>query len=721
MSRADHHLTHAALQLKDLMKQISGHYFAAANVMREIREMGSADEIESLVGSRATMSPKDLQTLGFVAGLMQEIPDVLNDATISPAALTILSRASEEVQERALHVLKHNKRLDAFDLEQISQRMSQESETEWERSEKARSRYLESLMADRLSHLEGLAGDLQARLDRFVLRYCPHPEDEDALLRPESDGYGEAFNSIVDLAGRILPIIDGLFGELPFDGGSPDSTDLANAALAVRRLADGAFSHNGGFGFDAVPIPVWSTELRDALDFLVPGAAPEPGSIKPTRRLKVLELFAGAGGTSIGLMSAGFEHAALIEKSPIRAQTLKRNWPTWNVVNKDIAKISYVNPQERAEIDLLVAGLPFPPGEESVPKDASVPQVLRALKGILPRGVMVQFDLGQRQTGGEEAIAALLTEVKEAGYRVHEFALDTINFGIPHSREHGFIVGIRNDVAGVLPDPRMVTPVVRDVVKALQSSIAPHQTPPPLSMQVELGTPQRVYDMWARNWAQVHRGKMLPSIFRGIEKRKDWMQPWLDAGFNPSDIREPPKVGSDDLRNTEFKPFITLEILAAAQGFPPGWKFLAEKTGIIDMIADALPPVMAKVVALSIRAVLSGETVNLDQAVVEPIIELSRIGLGELRPRLNGPRRRWPGDRDTPSAWIHDQATRVILGAKLADVERNHKKRGAIRKEIPRVYEKWAYLMQLEREEREESVEANRWDALKATGQMPDP
>jgi len=709
MSRADHHLTHAALQLKDLMKQISEQYFAAANVLREIREMGSAGSIESLLASRAAMSPRDLQTLGFLTYFMDEIPDVLSEATISPAALTILSQAPEEMQEQALNVLKRNKRLDAYDLEQIAQRLTQDSETEWERSEEARSRYFKSLMADRLSHLEAMTGDLQARLDRFVLRYCPHPEDEGAVLHPKSDGYSEAFDSIVELACRILPLIDCLFGELPPDGGSSESTNLANAALAVRRLADGAFAHNGGFGFDPIPIPVWSTELRDALDFLVPGVAPEPVSIKPTRRLRVLELFAGAGGTAIGLMSAGFEHTALIEKSPIRAQTLKRNWPTWNVINEDIADISDMSLQKCVGIDLLSAGLPFPPGEASRPEDDMIPQVLRALEVAQPRSVMIQFDLGQRQSGGEKALAAVLTEVEDAGYRVSEFALDTINFGIPHSREHGFIVGIRNDIAGVLPDPRMVTPFVRDVVKALRSSIAPHETLGEHSRTIPLGTVQRTYDMWARNWAGEHRGKMLPSIFRGTDNRPDRMQPWLDAGFNLSDIREPPKVGDDDLRNADFKPFITFEVLAAAQGFPPGWKFLAKETGIIDMIADALPPVMAKVVALSIRAVLSGEAVDLDQAVVDPIIKLSRIGLGEFRPRLNGPRRRWPGDRDTPSAWIHDQATRVILGAKLSDVEPNHKKRGAIRKEIPRVYEKWAYLMELEREEREESAEANQW------------
>ena len=79
--------------------------------------------------------------------------------------------------------------------------------------------------------------------------------------------------------------------------------------------------------------------------------------------LKVIELFAGAGGLALGLEKAGFETIGLVEFDKSAAETLKYNRPNWNVIHDDIANISSQDLEEyfnikKGELDLLSGGAP---------------------------------------------------------------------------------------------------------------------------------------------------------------------------------------------------------------------------------------------------------------------------------------------------------------------------------------------------------------------------
>ena len=75
-------------------------------------------------------------------------------------------------------------------------------------------------------------------------------------------------------------------------------------------------------------------------------------------RYTSIEICAGAGGQALGLEQAGFNHLALIEIEPLACQTLKKNRPGWNVVQKDLKDFSA---NEFSEVDLLAGGVPCPP------------------------------------------------------------------------------------------------------------------------------------------------------------------------------------------------------------------------------------------------------------------------------------------------------------------------------------------------------------------------
>ncbi|MEC0497489.1 DNA (cytosine-5-)-methyltransferase, partial [Bacillus glycinifermentans] len=85
--------------------------------------------------------------------------------------------------------------------------------------------------------------------------------------------------------------------------------------------------------------------------------------IKANKDYSVVELFAGAGGLALGLEQAGFKSRGLVEFDKYACQTLRKNRPHWNVIEKDIIDVAeegiknFVN-VPIGELDLLSVGYP---------------------------------------------------------------------------------------------------------------------------------------------------------------------------------------------------------------------------------------------------------------------------------------------------------------------------------------------------------------------------
>lgn len=76
---------------------------------------------------------------------------------------------------------------------------------------------------------------------------------------------------------------------------------------------------------------------------------------------RVVEICAGAGGQSLGLELAGFEHELSVELDPNAAETLRYNRPHWKVAVGDVANPDVWDPADYLGVDLLAGGVPCPP------------------------------------------------------------------------------------------------------------------------------------------------------------------------------------------------------------------------------------------------------------------------------------------------------------------------------------------------------------------------
>ena len=173
----------------------------------------------------------------------------------------------------------------------------------------------------------------------------------------------------------------------------------------------------------------------------------------------VVDLFAGAGGLSLGFEQAGFDVVAAVEIDPVHACIHKFNFPHCAVIphsvrdisGRDIRKAAGLGKTDR--IDVVAGGAPCQGfsiiGNRALddPRNSLVKEFIRLVEELQPtyflfenvRGLTTKRHIGFLQ----EAISAF----ERAGYSVrHPWKiLNAKDYGVPQSRERLFLLGAKQE------------------------------------------------------------------------------------------------------------------------------------------------------------------------------------------------------------------------------------------------------------------------------------
>lgn len=158
---------------------------------------------------------------------------------------------------------------------------------------------------------------------------------------------------------------------------------------------------------------------------------------------RVLDLFSGIGGFSLGLERAGMRTVAFCEIEPYCRAVLAKHWP--NVpIHDDIKTINI----GRAEADLVCGGPPCQPasraGQQRGEKDDRWlwPQAIRVVSAVRPKWICFENPLGLYDVGIESILSAL----EMLGYsntdqgKIEPFEIPACAVGAWHRRDRIWIV-----------------------------------------------------------------------------------------------------------------------------------------------------------------------------------------------------------------------------------------------------------------------------------------
>jgi DNA (cytosine-5)-methyltransferase 1 len=180
-----------------------------------------------------------------------------------------------------------------------------------------------------------------------------------------------------------------------------------------------------------------------------------------------IDLFAGAGGMSLGFEQAGFDIVAAVEIDPIHCATHEYNFPDTTTICASVIDLTGAEIRRRAklgtkDIDVVVGGAPCQGfslmGKRAFedPRNQLVFHYVRIVKELNPKYCVFEnvrgLTLGKHVQFLEELIIAL----GDAGYEVIDpyKVLNAADYGVPQDRRRLFLVGTRKGLtAPIYPTP----------------------------------------------------------------------------------------------------------------------------------------------------------------------------------------------------------------------------------------------------------------------------
>jgi DNA (cytosine-5)-methyltransferase 1 len=183
------------------------------------------------------------------------------------------------------------------------------------------------------------------------------------------------------------------------------------------------------------------------------------------KKLKVIDLFAGAGGLSYGFEKNGnFEVVAANEILEAPAKAYSLNFPNCKVYDKDIKEFSAKDIEKdlgirASEIDIVIGGPPCQAystvGKRlmSDPRATLFQEYHRLLKEFKPTFFLFENVKGLLSMQKGDLLKAIIDDFESLGYSVQYKILNAADYGVPQLRERVVIIGTKHKKPFVYPEP----------------------------------------------------------------------------------------------------------------------------------------------------------------------------------------------------------------------------------------------------------------------------
>jgi DNA (cytosine-5)-methyltransferase 1 len=162
--------------------------------------------------------------------------------------------------------------------------------------------------------------------------------------------------------------------------------------------------------------------------------------------LKVLDLFSGIGGFSLGLeRTSGFETIAFCEIDPFCQKVLAKHWPGVPVFS-DIKELDSDTKETIPHPDIITAGFPCQPFSQAGRRKGADderylwPEIERLTRILRPRYVILENVPGLLSINDGREFGIVVGQLSEIGYRVEWQVIPASSIGAAHLRNRVFIV-----------------------------------------------------------------------------------------------------------------------------------------------------------------------------------------------------------------------------------------------------------------------------------------
>ena len=169
-----------------------------------------------------------------------------------------------------------------------------------------------------------------------------------------------------------------------------------------------------------------------------------------------VDLFAGAGGMSLGFEQAGFEIAAAVEYDPVHSATHEFNFPNCTSICRSVAEIDgkYIRAHSGLgdrRVDVVFGGAPCQGfsliGKRALddPRNSLVYHFVRLVTELKASYFVFENVRGLALGEHRKFLEEIIIEFRKSGYNVVEDyqVLNAAHYGVPQNRHRLFLIGAR--------------------------------------------------------------------------------------------------------------------------------------------------------------------------------------------------------------------------------------------------------------------------------------
>ncbi len=340
---------------------------------------------------------------------------------------------------------------------------------------------------------------------------------------------------------------------------------------------------------------------------------------------KVIDLFAGVGGLSLGFEMRGFDVVLANEYDTSIAAAYKENHKATKMIVGDITSLDLWRTfgGYKGQIDVVIGG---PPCQGFSQKGQR--KTIHDARNFLFKYYVEVVKLVESRYFVMENVPNLLTaengyfyrEIEELfqsmGYSVEKGVLNASDFGVPQNRRRAVIIGKKGGKAPCPPKPKNVAVTTWDAISDLAylesgegSEVQGYKNEPQSEYQKLLrGDSEVLYNHVATKHSELalERLAMIPpnsgkevlpkehltkSIYSGTwtRMRKDEISVTITTRFDtPS---------SGKFTHPFLDRAITVREAARIQSFPDSFRFVGNKGSQMKQVGNAVPPLLAAAIA----------------------------------------------------------------------------------------------------------------------------
>lgn len=171
---------------------------------------------------------------------------------------------------------------------------------------------------------------------------------------------------------------------------------------------------------------------------------------------KVIDLFCGAGGLSLGFKMAGFDVIGGLDFDQQAIQTHEKNFPNSINICGDIKELSNTEIKEifGNDVDVIVGGPPCQgfstanmwQKDSEDERNKLFYEYIRFIEVYKPKAFLIENVRGILSKNDGFAKEAIYKIAEELGYNIDSDILLASDFGVPQKRVRAFFVGVRKDI-----------------------------------------------------------------------------------------------------------------------------------------------------------------------------------------------------------------------------------------------------------------------------------